>query len=187
MGLLPAMLLQPSLLDVNHPERLYLLGVDYRSQLLHRLRTFWVTPALLGVSLRVLAAAALGSEIESSLALLALIAGLTLLAGGCYGWPNMTNFFGGKMGCGLLLGLHLVLALWLGFLIAAGRWLGIPDPGWSTTTRAELFAAACGAFGLAGLLYKWLWLNEARLRQALLEPQILHAHVAGQQRQLLKK
>jgi hypothetical protein len=185
--LVPAVVVQPGLLNVDHPQRLYLLGVDYRAQLLHRLATFWVTPAMLVVALWVLLAAALGSELDWPLTWLALVIGLTLFAGGWYGWPNLSTFFTSKAGCGLILGMHFVLAVWLGYLITAGHWMGIPDPGWSTTMRTELFAAACGTFGLAGLLYKLLWLDEARLRKSLLETQALQAHLAVQQAQLVKK
>jgi hypothetical protein len=167
--MLPALLVQSSLLKVDHPRRLYLLGVDYRAQMLHRITTFWVTPAMLLVPIWVLLAAVLGVAMDWPLAWLALVGGLTLFGAGWYGWPNPAMFFNGKMGCSVILGFHLALGLWLGYLIVAGHGLGIPDPGWSTTMRAQLFAAACGAVGLAGLLYKLLWLDETRLRDTLLE------------------
>jgi hypothetical protein len=149
-------------LHVGDPERLYLLGVDYRRQLVHRLGTFWVTPALLVVSVGVLLAVALGGEIEMPLAFLAVVVGLTLFREGWFGWPTKeAGLVGGQV---LLV---LVLALWLGFLVGAGRWAWLPDPGWGTATRAQLFAAPCAALGLAGILYKWWRLGEASLGEAM--------------------
>jgi hypothetical protein len=160
--------LSASALHVGDPERLYLLGVDYRRQLVHRLRTFWVTPVLLAVSAGVLLAVALWGEIEMPLTFLALVVGLTLFGEGWFGWPTReARLFGGPMGQLWSLRISFILILWLGFLAGAGRWAGLPDPGWGTATRVQLFAAPCAALGLAGILYKWWRLDEATLRETM--------------------
>jgi hypothetical protein len=150
---------------VGDPQRLYLLGVDYRRQLVHRLRTFWLTPALLGIAVGVTLAVALWGETETPLALLALGAGLTLCREGCFGWPNLGAVFGGRIGCLPQFLIVLALALEATYLVGAGRWAWLPGPGWDTATRMQIFAACCGLFGLAGILYKWWQLDESRLGQ----------------------
>jgi hypothetical protein len=156
-----------SALRLDHPQRLYLLGVDYRRQLLHRLGTFWVTPGLLVVSVGVVLSVALWGAREMPLALLALTAGLTLFSEGWFGWPDWDRWPALKGRGWWPSPLFFGLALWLGFLICAGRWVWLPDPGWDTATRTHLFAAACGACGLVGLAYKWWWFDEAALDEAM--------------------
>jgi hypothetical protein len=146
-------------LHVSNPQRLYLLGVDYRRQLVHRLRTFWVTPGLLLVAVPTLAVVALGGKVEMPLTLLAVVAALTLFREGWWGWPSQMGRRHILMTGGLL--------LWLGFLVGAGRWAGLPGPGWDTATRAQLFALACAACGLVGIAFKWFWLDEARLLEVM--------------------
>jgi hypothetical protein len=154
-------------LHLPDPRRLYLLGVDYRRQLVHRLRTFWVTPPLLAVSAGTALAVLLWGDPELPLALLAVAAGLTLFREGWLGWPTWEpNLLGGPLGCWCSL-LFLALLLWLGFLLTAGRWAWLPDPGWDTVTRALLFAAACGGCGLVGIAYKWWRYDEATLSEAM--------------------
>jgi hypothetical protein len=155
-----------SLLYVGDPQRLYLLGVDYRCQLLHRLRTFWVTPVLLAASVAALLAAVLWGDIVLPLTLLGLVVGLTLLGEGVLGWPTIF-FDNGKLGCWSLLVFQVVLSLWLGFLAGADRWAWLPALGWSTATRVQLFAAPCAALGLICILYKWWSLDEARLAELM--------------------
>jgi hypothetical protein len=143
-----------SVLHVGTPQRLYLFGVDYRSQLLHRFKTFWITPALL---LFPACSLVLWRDLEMPLAMLALVAGLTLFREGCFGWPILEGAFLRMAGCLSLVALLLILGLWLGFLI------GIRQLGWGMATRVELFAAPCAVFGLSGILYKWWRLDEDAL------------------------
>jgi hypothetical protein len=154
-----------SALHVGNPQRLYLLGVDYRKQLAHRLRTFWVTPALLGTAVAVILATALWGETQTPLTLLALGFGLTLCREGCFGWPPLGADYGGRTGCLPQFLIILALALGGAYLVGAGRWAWLPGPGWDKLTRVQIFAACCGAFGLAGILYKWWRLDETRLGQ----------------------
>jgi hypothetical protein len=158
-----------SVLHLGDPQRLYLLGVDYRCQLRHFLKTFWMTPALLAILLGALLSAAIWGQIEMPLAVLAVAAGMTLLRAGWGGWPGfpiLVSLHGGRMGCWSLLS-FLGLSLWTAFLVGAGTWIGLPEPGWDTVTRAHLFAAACGLCGAVFLLYKWMWLTEARMAEAM--------------------
>jgi hypothetical protein len=142
----------------NNPQRLYLLGVDYRCQLSHRLKTFWMTPVVLVVGLGALLAWVVGQP-ETALALVALWAGLTLISESWLGWPALLILLPGRWGCLSQVLAFLVLAVWLVLLAWADLGLG------STTTRVQLFAAACGALGLAGILYKWWRLDEDRLAE----------------------
>jgi hypothetical protein len=158
-----------SVFAVADPQRLYLLGVDYRCQLRHSLRTFWLTPLLMIVSLAAFFAVAVWGTIELPLALLAAAVGITLFREGWLGWPGwgvLPYVRGGRMfGASVLLMLGLVL--WLLFLVGSGQWLGGPDPGWSRETRIYLFAAYSGLTGLAGIGYKWWRLDEATVAQAV--------------------
>jgi hypothetical protein len=165
------LLLQQSILHVENPQRLYMLGVDYRTQLLHFLKTFWLTADMLVISPGVLLAVALDFRPEAAAAVLAQVAGITLLGAGWLRWPDMPQavVMMGQAGCSVLLAFLLLLGIWLGYLIAAGRLDVLPDPGWSQPVRAMLFGAACAALGLAGVLHKVFWLNEDRLREVLLD------------------
>jgi hypothetical protein len=158
-----------SVLHLGDPQRLYLLGVDYRCQLHHFLRTFWMTPALMVVSLGALLSMAVWGRIEMPLTLLAVVAGLTLLRAGWGGWPGLPVLFslhGGRIAiCSMLV--FQGLLLWTGFLVLAGSWAWLPDPNWDTWTRAQLFAIPCGVCGAAFVLYKWVWLTEARMTEAM--------------------
>jgi hypothetical protein len=146
-----------SVVQGSSPQRLYLLGVDYRCQLNYRLKTFWITPAALVILLAALLTWVVGKP-ETALTLLAMWAGLTLLCECWFGWPALTALLHGQWGC---LSQLLVLVLWAALL----AWVDL-DLG-STETRVQLFAAACGAFGLAGILYKWWRLDEDRLADAV--------------------
>jgi hypothetical protein len=156
--------LSGSVLHIDHPQRLYLLGVDYRRQLLYRLSTFWITPGLLAVAVGVVLSFVLWGTREMPLTLLALAASLALFREGWIGWPAVKGpwsllFFNS-------------LFLWLLYLIVAGHWL--PGPRWDTATRVQLFAAACGACGLAGIASKWWCFDEAALVEASLPAVVLH-------------
>jgi hypothetical protein len=157
-----------SVVQASNPQRLYLLGVDYRCQLVHRLKTFWMTSAVLLVSILALLAW-VGGKPEIALTLLAVGAGLTLLCESWFGWPALPTLLNAGMGCLLPL---LVLALWAGLLAWVDLGLG------STATRVQLFAAACGAVGLAGILYKWWRLDEDRLAEVVAGEQANQAKLA---------
>jgi hypothetical protein len=165
------LLMQQSILHVEHTQRLYLLGVDYRTQLLHFLKTFWLTPDVLVISLVVAVSVAVNFRPEAATAILAQVVGITLLSAGWLRWPDTPQavVMMGRAGCSVLLAHFLLLGLWLGYLIAAGRLEILPDPGWTQPVRAMLFGAACAALGLAGVIHKILWLNEERLREVLLD------------------
>jgi hypothetical protein len=171
IGMFLVLPFQQSIFHLPDPRRLYLLGVDFRSQLRHFLLTFWMTPPLLVTAAFVLLAVALHIQVESAMALLALAASMTLLGGGWYRWPDagLAHTLTSRIGCWLHVFHHLLLGLWLAYLLGMGRFVGVPLPAWTLATRAALFAAACGTFGLADILYNLLWLTEPRLRQALLE------------------
>jgi hypothetical protein len=153
--------LNGSELVVSDPQRLYLLGVDYRRQLEYRLRVFWVTPALLIVSAGALLAIALWGEVEMPLALVALVLGLKMQHEGWLGWPLVWTT--SKALSGLCLFLWVGLFLWLGLLVMADRRAWLPAPGWDTAMRVQLFAAACGVTGVVGMVYKWWRCDEACL------------------------
>jgi hypothetical protein len=165
-----------SIVQGSNLQRLYLFGVDYRSQLAHRLKTFWLTPAVLLVAIGAILASALWGKHDIALALLAVWAGLALLSEGWFGWPALPMVLGTRIGCLSQLLVFLVLALWAGLLAGVDLGLG------SRATRVELFAAACGAFGLAGILYKWWRLDEDRLAEAAASAQASAAQLAKWQR-----
>jgi hypothetical protein len=159
--------LSRSLLYLDDPQRLYLLGVDYRRQLIHRLTTLWLTPGLVPTCIGVPLAVLLSGETEMPFALLALAAGLTVFREGWFGWPLLHVGTSGSMVRMNMWAFALTLGLvfWFGFLVLVGRLAWLPGPDWDTPMRMLLFAAPCGAFGLAGIAYKWWCLDEATLNE----------------------
>jgi hypothetical protein len=139
------------------PQRLYLLGVNYREQMLHHLRTFWALPGLL-VSLPILGLAALvGPSRELALALAAGCLGLAVFRAGWWAWPSVWVWPGRSLLVSLgLLALTLVLVFWPG--------QGQPDLGLDEAGKWLVFSLVAGGLGLAGIVAKLVMLDEPSLR-----------------------
>jgi hypothetical protein len=139
------------------PQRLYLLGVDYRAQLLHWLRTFWVLPGLL-LSLLVLGLIALfGPSRELPLAVAAGCLGLAVFRAGWWAWPSVDVWPGRSLLLSLgLLALALALAFW------PGQWQ--PDLRMGVPGKWLVFGLVAAALGLAGIVAKLVMLDEPCLR-----------------------
>jgi hypothetical protein len=152
-----------SLLQLPNPQRLYLLGVDYREQFMHRLRTFWATPSVLTTCVTVVVAVALGAKVP--LGLLALAVGLMLFREGWLRWSmEWWPAEGARRVCYQMAWRSLVpvviLGLWGLYLAGGGRWWWLAGPDWANATRMQLFAVVCGACGVVGIACQWWWLDE---------------------------
>jgi hypothetical protein len=141
-------------------QRLYLLGVDYRPQMLYRLWTFWAAPGLL-VSLLFLGVLALfGTDRVLPLGMAVGCLGLALFRAGWWAWPSLSLWPGRSLLVTLfLLALAEVLAFW------PGAWQ--PDLGLGVTGKWLLFGLLAGGLGLAGVVVKFR-LDESSLRARLM-------------------
>jgi hypothetical protein len=137
-------------IDSEESRRLYLLGVDYREQVLHDLKALLLVaaPLLLGIGLGTMLVLAPASGLtEVRLAVLACMAGFLLLRAGARGLPGISE--------ASVLPQVLSLALLLVFLF-------VPRCG----TRELLAAAAlAGLLGFLGLLRRLLGLDDESLRE----------------------
>jgi hypothetical protein len=135
---------------VENPERLsrlYLLGVNYRSLLCYRLKTFWASPVLL-LSLAIVGAVALLSKRDTALLLwiAALAISLVIFRAGWWDWPR--------------------LKLWRGL-----RWLmtgSLLLSAWAITYDVLggplLILAVATLLGIVGIITKFVVLDEETLR-----------------------
>jgi hypothetical protein len=150
-----------SWLRLEHPQRLFLLGVPYRAQLLQRLRTFWATPLLLLCLLFLAPAALISGVYEAPLALTAAALALTLFQAGWWEWPSQ------EVGPGWLRAFWLTAALGLlAWVLATPTWFWLPEIPLSPAQRLLLFAVVVAALGLAAIGYKLARATEERLQEA---------------------
>jgi hypothetical protein len=149
-----------SALRLHHPEQVYLLGVNFRAQLLHRLRTFWTSHFLILLAVFLVAIGLIGGAWGRPLSLLASAFALGVVRAGWWEWPSLEAGPGLGKAFGLTLGLGLFAVVLHGTV--AGERL-VPDE----NAQTWLFAAVAGVLGLAGCLWKLVRLDEATLVSAL--------------------
>jgi hypothetical protein len=157
LWLLPLLVLLPTMPVLPaERQRLYLLGVNYRQQMLHRLWTFWASPGLLPSLLLLGLVAWLGPDRDLPLGMAAGCLGLAVVRAG-WSWPAFSAWPRASLLVFLvLLVLALVLALW------PERWQ--PALGLGELGKFLVFAVVAGVLGLAGMVAKLVRLDEARLR-----------------------
>jgi hypothetical protein len=146
--------------------RLYVLGVDYRSQLLSGLSTFWASPPTLFATVLLTGIALFGPVWDFPLAIAAAVLGVAAFRRGWWDWPE--PWLWGRSCSAYLtavlasLGLFL-LALWL----ASNDREGSLVRGLSPVARLFLFAGAAGGLGAGGMLAKLLCFDERTLRRVV--------------------
>jgi hypothetical protein len=156
LAMFPAMPTLPA-----QPQRLYLLGVDYRAQMRYRLWTFWTAPGLLLCLLFLGLLALFGTDRNLALGMAAACLGLALFRAGWWAWPSMWLWPGRSLLVSLFLpALALALAFW------PGQWQ--PDLGLGVAGKWLLFGLLAGGLGLAGVIVKLVRLDESTLRARLL-------------------
>jgi hypothetical protein len=160
LWVMPMLLLTfPTPAPAARRQRLYLLGADYRPQMLHLLRTFWV-PVLAELLLFLGLLAWFGPNRDLSLALAAACLGAALCRAGWWEWPDVWPIPTGVVYL-LLLALAAALPFW------PDPWL--PGLGLESGSRWLLFGLAAGTLGLAGIVAKLVALDEERLRSSMLQ------------------
>jgi hypothetical protein len=152
----------PPALAPQHPQRLYLLGVDYRAQLLHRVRTFWIAPPLLLATLLMTLVAILTGRIAEPLSFLAMVFAMQTYRAGWLEWPSLEVGQIQMWALLLLPGLALLLLI----LFPPG-WPFLFSWEWGPVPRALLFAGVTLGVGLTGIVWRLLRLDEAKLREVL--------------------
>jgi hypothetical protein len=154
-------LFTPSPLRLPHPYRLYLLGVPYRTLVLHGLRTAWASPVLLLCVLVLVPVGLVGGVHEGPLALAALLVALTLFRVGWWEWPSA------EVGPGWTRAFWLtVLLCMLTWVLAAPTTFWLPDWPLTLARRIFLFAGVVAALGVGAIVYKLRWATEERVRAA---------------------
>jgi hypothetical protein len=140
---------------------LYLLGMDYRRQLLLQLGTCWASPLLLVAPVVMGVAAAITRSFEYPIAVVVVVAAVRVFGAGCAEWPGLLiRPEAGWTRAGLALGLFLLILLSFCVLL-------FPVLGWPLSTRLFLVAGVSGLAGLAGIVYKLVRYDEATLREFL--------------------
>jgi hypothetical protein len=154
-------------LALEEPRRLYLLGIDYRRQLVYQLCVFWTNWLTLFtlVLMTCLAVKGLGGD-SRLLAIVVASLGMAAFGEGWFGWPGPRVW--PRLLPALLTTLGLILlTLWLTW----GDQVGLPVLGLNSAARFFLFAAVAGGLGAYAMIRKLHRFDERTLRRvmALLE------------------
>src|SRR5260370_41026969 len=148
-------------LNPKHHERLYLLGVDYRRQMLLQLGTCLASPFLLATLVPMGVAAAITRSFGYPSAVVAVAVAVRVFGAGCAEWPGLlVRPEAAWARAGLALGLFLL------FLLSFCAVL-FPVLGWPLSARLLLVAGVGGLAGLAGVGFQLLRYDDVSLPAVL--------------------
>jgi hypothetical protein len=151
------------ILALEEPRRLYLLGVDYRAQLLFRLRVFWLTPGTLLTVVAMGAIVLFSTAWALALALGAASLGLAIVREGWFGWPSEPPKRDYLIGVLVVLGLF-ALALVVTWVEALN---GLPVGLGTAPGRMLLFATCATISGGYAIIRKLRVLDDRTLRRQM--------------------